>query len=345
MRLRFHVRTIAIGALAVGLLALFLRNADLDVVWAEIRNGRTDLLLLAIGTTLTTYIFRAFRWQYLLRPLGPTRFTVAVRATVIGFATSFLLPARAGEFVRPYLLARHEGLSATACFATIILERLLDAVTVLLLFASFVLLFDPGMAAVDARTFHAIKVGGLVVGACAVVAFAVVVVLAGHAATLGRISLVAERILPKRVAQGFSRVVEMFAEGLAAARQPGRVALTLLMSIPLWLSIAAGIWLVALAFHIDLPYTGSFLLVALLVVGVAVPTPGAIGGYHEAFRIGATAFYGVANDRAVGAAIVLHAISFVPVTLLGIIFMAQEGLSLGRMRKMADMASAEERVP
>ena len=91
----------------------------------------------------------------------------------------------------------------------------------------------------------------------------------------------------------------------------------LLWSFPLWLSIACGIWVVAVAFHIEMPFTGSFLLMALLVVGVAVPTPGAIGGFHEAFRIGATAFFGAPNDRAVGAAIVLHAISFVPVTLLG----------------------------
>ena len=58
---------------------------------------------------------------------------------------------------------------------------------------------------------------------------------------------------------------------------------------------------------------------ALLVVGVAVPTPGAVGGFHEAFRLGATTFYGAPNDRAVGAAIVLHAVSFVPVTALGLV--------------------------
>ena len=81
---------------------------------------------------------------------------------------------------------------------------------------------------------------------------------------------------------------------------------------------------------------------ALLVVGVAVPTPGAVGGFHEFYQIGATSFFGAPNDRAVGAAIVLHAISFVPVTVLGIVFMAQEGLSLGRMRGLADLAGAEE---
>ncbi|MCX6552819.1 MAG: hypothetical protein NTY02_17765, partial [Acidobacteria bacterium] len=88
-------------------------------------------------------------------------------------------------------------------------------------------------------------------------------------------------------------------------------------------------------FHIEMSYAGSFLMMAVLVVGVAVPTPGAVGGFHQAYRIGATAFFAAATDRAVGAAIVLHAISFVPVTIAGAIFMAQEGLSLSGVRGLA----------
>jgi len=75
---------------------------------------------------------------------------------------------------------------------------------------------------------------------------------------------------------------------------------------------------------------------------VAVPTPGAIGGFHEAFRIGATVFFATPNDRAVGAAIVLHAMSFVPVTIAGSILMAREGLSLSTARGLAARASDEE---
>jgi uncharacterized membrane protein YbhN (UPF0104 family) len=115
------------------------------------------------------------------------------------------------------------------------------------------------------------------------------------------------------------------------------------ISIPLWMSIAAGIWCAARAFHITLPYTGSFLIMSLLVVGVAVPTPGAVGGFHAAFRIGVIAFYGASEERAVGAAIVLHAISFLPVTIAGLAFMAHEGLSLGRMRTIAG-STAPDRV-
>jgi len=126
--MRAHVRTLIVLALSVGMLAWFLRGANLREVWAEIQNGRVGLLVLAVGVTCLTYVFRALRWQYLLHPLGTPPFSAVFKTTVIGFAVSTLLPARAGEVVRPYLLARRAGFSATSAFATIILERVLDLV-------------------------------------------------------------------------------------------------------------------------------------------------------------------------------------------------------------------------
>ena len=90
-----------------------------------------------------------------------------------------------------------------------------------------------------------------------------------------------------------------------------------MLSFPLWLSIGLGIWAVTRAFGIDMPFTGSFLLIALLVVGVSVPTPGGVGGFEAAVQIGLTSFYAVPNDRAVGAALVLHAVSLLPTIVLG----------------------------
>ncbi len=331
-----RVRTTLILLLTAGLLVFFLRNADLAGVWAEMREADPWLLVLGTLVTLATYLLRTWRWQMLLRPIGPAGFATAFRATVIGFSASFLLPARAGEFIRPYLLARREHLSATACFATIVLERLLDLVTVLLLFSAFLLFFDPGLAAADPRTFAAVRVGAAGAAVTAVVGLVVLTVLAGHPERLGRAAGRLERWLPGRLGSVLERAVARFAEGMAVLRRPAELARALALSVPLWMSIAAGIWLTARAFHITFPYTGSFLVMSLLVVGVAVPTPGAIGGFHAAFRIAVMAFYGASEDRAVGAAIVLHAVSFLPVTIAGIAFMAHEGMSVGNMRRMAE---------
>ena len=101
-------------------------------------------------------------------------------------------------------------------------------------------------------------------------------------------------------------------------------------------------WAVARAFHIEMPFVGSWLMLALLVVGVAVPTPGAVGGYHEAFRLGATAFFGADNDAAVGAAILLHATSYVPVTVLGLWFALRDGLNLQGIKQMTETAEPVE---
>ena len=333
--MRRHLRTLLIVLTTVVLLALFLRQANLVEVGHEIRAARLTDLVLALIATLAIYVFRTVRWQVMLEPIGPTHFVTAFRSTVIGFAANALLPARAGEFLRPYLLARREGLRATAAFATIILERLLDLLTVLLFFGAYVMLFDPGMSAIDATTYRAVKIGGAGAAAMSLAMLLVLFVLAGHPERLGATVQRVERVLPAGLAHFIARLARSFAEGLAVMRQGRPLVRALVLSLPVWLSIAAGIWLVSRAFHITMPFSGSFLLIALLTVGVAVPTPGAVGGFHYAFRVGATVFFGAANERAVGAAIVLHAISFLPTTLLGLVFMVQDGLSLTRVRSLA----------
>ncbi len=333
--MRSRVRTVFILLLTLGLLWFFFRNADMAKVWAEMRRARPLLLLAAVGITAVTYVLRALRWQYLLAPLGHTRFSTAFRATVIGFAATFLLPARAGEVIRPYLLARREGLPATAAFATIILERLLDLVTVLSLFALFVLTLDPATIAAKPEHLARVKFGGLLAGAAGAIALAVAFVAAGHPERLGRWALRIERVLPGKLARAVAKFVKSFTLGLAVMRQPRRLLVSLALSVPLWASIAAGIWLTSLAFHITFAYVASFLVTTMLVVGVAMPTPGAVGGFHAAYQIAVQTFFGAPDDRAIGAAIVLHAISFVPVTIVGVIFMARDGLTLSSARALA----------
>jgi uncharacterized membrane protein YbhN (UPF0104 family) len=169
-----------------------------------------------------------------------------------------------------------------------------------------------------------------------------VFVAAGHPERLGRLAGRAGRFLPARAARAVAHLVERFAGGFAVVRRPGPLVAALLLSLPLWLSIAASVWLVSRAFELGMSFVSSFLILLLLTVGVALPTPGAVGGFHYAFRVGATAFFGAATEPAVGAAIVLHAISFLPVTLLGLVFMLQDGLAVGGLRHWAAGAAAVE---
>src|SRR4051812_16335096 len=195
-----RLRAALVLALTAGLLAYFLRGVDLSAVWAETRHADGRLLLLAVGVVMANYVLRALRWQYLLAPIGRTHFSTAFQTTVIGFAASFLLPARAGEVLRPYLLARREKLPPTAAFATIILERLLDLVTVLLLFGVFVLLVDPATLSGDPALYARVKMGGLLAAAASMVGLAVFFALAGHPERLGQWALKIERVLPPKPA-------------------------------------------------------------------------------------------------------------------------------------------------
>jgi glycosyltransferase 2 family protein len=335
--MRSHVRTILVLALAVALLALFLYNVDVRRVAVEIVHAKPQWLFLSFISVIVNLAIRSLRWQYLLEPLGSTSFANAFRATAVGFAASTVLPGRAGEVIRPYFLARHEHMSATGAFATIILERLLDVVTVLTLLASFVFVFGRDMARTNPTMFLGLKWAGGTAAAGSLAALVILFMLAGDPARLGRAMIRLEQVVPSRLAGLIARVAEKFARGLGAIRRPGRLLVALAWSFPLWLSIGFGIWAVAVAFRFAVPFTGSFLLMAILVIGVAVPTPGAVGGFHEAFRLGATMFYGAPDAAAVGAAIVLHAISIGPSLLLGLFFAAEAGLNMSGMRRLADL--------
>jgi uncharacterized protein (TIRG00374 family) len=334
--MRSHFRTLIVLALAVALLGLVLYNVDLRGVAREIVHARFDWLTLSLLTMFANLAIRAWRWQYLLEPLGATSFGNAFRATAVGFAATSILPARAGEVIRPYFLSRHEPLSATAAFATVILERVLDMLTVLVLLAAYVFFFRPELAITNAVAFEAVKWAGGTAAVGAIATLIVFFVLAGDPARLGKTLFRLERVLPSTLAGLLARVAEKFATGLGAVRRPGRLLVALILSLPLWLSIAMGIWAASMAFHLAIPFTGSFLVVALLVVGVAVPTPGAVGGFHAAYKFAATTFFAAPDDAAVGAAIVLHALTIGPNLLLGLFFAAQAGLNITVMKQLAD---------
>ena len=342
--MRSHIRTIVVLALAVGLLAWFLHNVDLGRVAADIIRAQPEWLVLSLATMFVNLAIRSWRWKYLLEPLGATSFASAFRATAVGFAASTVLPARAGELIRPYFLARQrrdaspDRMTATGAFATVILERLLDIITVLVLLALYVFVFDRDLAVTNPVAVVWLKWIGATAGSGALAALVVLFVLAGDPKRFGRTMARLERVVPSTLAGLIARVAEKFALGLGAIRRPRRLLVALLWSFPLWIAIGAGLWAVAIAFRIALPFSGTFLIIALLSLGVTLPTPGAVGGFHAAFRYGATAFFGAPDDAAVGAAIVAHLLSQAPALMLGLFFAAQEGLNLVGMERLARQA-------
>jgi uncharacterized protein (TIRG00374 family) len=334
-----HARTLLVSLLAAVVFAWFLSHANLTEVWVRVRQARFELLVASFVAVVLTYVIRAWRWRYLLNPIGPTRFRTAFRTTVIGFAALGLLPARAGDVLRPYLLARQEGLSVSATIATILLERVLDLVAVLVLLAVYVWwIADP--STIPPALLRPIEISSATAAVFAVALLVVMWMLATHPERIGGVVLALGRALPDTLAERLSGWACTFSGGFAAARDPRGLAAAIAWSLPLWVAIAAEVWLVTIAFGIAMPFTGTFLVQALLVIGVAAPTPGGVGTYHEAYRIGVTTFFGAAEGAAVAAAIVTHAISYFPVVLTGLLFMIQDGLSFGRLKQLAGTGHA-----
>jgi hypothetical protein len=85
----------------------------------------------------------------------------------------------------------------------------------------------------------------------------------------------------------------------------------------------------------------AFLVMMFLVVGVSAPTPGGVGPFEFAY-VEAVMLFGANRDAAAAASIVLHLVSIVPVTLLGLAFMWQDGLTLGGLKDIGDEAKAAE---
>jgi len=308
----------------------------------HVQGARLDLLALAVGFVALTLWIRTVRWQHLLAPIGPTRFRTVFRAGVIGFAALAILPARIGDLLRPYLVARRDGLPVSATLATIVMERVLDLIAVLALMALYVWGFAD-TSAWNQALLAPIEASAAAGGALSIALMVVMWVLASHPERIGRFVHAAAWLLPRTLAHRLGELASTFSAGFAVARSPKGLFLSMFWSVPLWLIIAAETWAVTAAFGIDMSFTGSFLLQAMLVVGVAVPTPGGVGSFHEAYRLGVTTFFGAPNDQAVAAAIVVHFLAFVPVLLLGVLFMVQDGLSFGSLEALAGRARAEER--
>jgi uncharacterized protein (TIRG00374 family) len=322
-------------AITVLLLVLFARGTSLAEVWRQIVGADWPLLIVALLSSSAAYVLRARRWQFLLRPVGPTHFGGALRATILGFAASYVLPGRAGEVLRPYLLARSDGLSGVAAFATIVVERLLDLIGVLVLFAGFLVLARLDSAITNAYLFRAVQLGGLAAGGASLAAFFVMVLAARSPERAVHVLWRLTSLLSKTLADRIVATTTTFFDGLAILREPWDAALALAGAFPLWFCSLVSIWCVTQAFHLGVPASGSVLLLMLLVIGVSVPTPAGVGGVHYAFRLGATAFFAAADDRAVGAAIVLHALTVVPVIVAGAWLAAAGGFSLERLRGIA----------
>jgi hypothetical protein len=331
--------------LALVLLALFFRGVDWEALREAFRSADHRYLVGVVAVTVITYALRAWRWGHLLAPLAPVPLTDLFPATVVGFMTGLVVP-RAGEVVRPYLVSRRHPIAISAGFASIILERLVDLVTVLLLFGLYLYILPTPAAQTRGPLLGFLKLGGALAGAAALAVLVVLLLLHGHAAATVRLLRRLLSPLPERLVHAVASAVGSFAEGLAVLKaSPPHLLAILGQSALVWLSICLGIWWNNLAFGVHLPFHTSFLMVAFLTVGVAVPTPGTVGGFHEFYLLALTQAFAVDKGTASAAGIACHALTNLPVLVLGLVFLGREGLTMGKVADMTEDAPGRPARP
>ncbi|HEV8269145.1 MAG TPA: lysylphosphatidylglycerol synthase transmembrane domain-containing protein [Thermoanaerobaculia bacterium] len=341
------LRIVVSLGLAALFLFLFLRHLDLREVGRSVRDARASWLVVAFLTALATIPLRVWRWVRLLKRVGTVRFGAAFSATCIGFAASTLLPARAGEVIRPVALARSERLPLAPLLASIGLERLLDLVSVVVLVVVYALgSFVPaGLDPAMVERLGLFKKSAFLLGAGTFAGLIVFAFLASRPALFDRIVSPFLRVLPARFRERVGAFLRSFLEGLGAIRTPAEIAVIAISSLTLWFACAFQLYATLRAFDLVYPFPVSFFVLASAVIGLAAPTPGGVGGYHYAVSHALTDFYAAPQAPAAALAVVSHAISFVPVTILGLIFLGAGGSSLGRLASEAEAVEETEASP
>ncbi|MBK5277027.1 MAG: flippase-like domain-containing protein [Desulfuromonadales bacterium] len=312
-------------------MVLLFRKIDFNQLLTALRAVDYRYILVAVAVTFLSYFCRAIRWHYLLIPEKSIPLSSLYPATIIGYMANNLLPARLGEFVRAYVLAQREGLQTPAVFASLVIDRLFDGFTVMLILLCtlFTLHLPQGMEGAESM----LKTGGMVT--FSVYAVAVIFLLLLKHRTMRTLSLIGLLLkpFPRPLSDRIIPMLGFFIGGIRLSSRGGHIAAVLLSSLTVWILCILPIDLVLRGFGIHLPITASMFILVLLVFAVMVPaSPGFIGTYHYACFKGLSAF-GIAESTSVSIALVIHGVGFFPVIIAGFYHLWRNKISLNSVRK------------
>ncbi|HZF66875.1 MAG TPA: lysylphosphatidylglycerol synthase transmembrane domain-containing protein [Gemmatirosa sp.] len=322
----------ALGLLLSALLLWWtLHGEPLGEVWLAIRHA--DWALWALSTVLATVIFpmRAIRWRLILAPVAAdVPYGPLWRATAIGMMANNLLPARAGEVARAFALAREERrVSFAAALASLAVDRLFDAIVVLLLL--FSALLDPAFpsgARIYGQTVPALARGLIGITVLLLVALYVAVSVPDLLQRMW--AFLARRVAPRFERRG-ARAIAAFVEGLGVLRHPGRFAAVFAWTLAHWLVCVVSIWIGFRAVGIRAPFSAALFLNGLSSVASALPSsPGFFGVFESVSKV-SLQLYRVDPTLAISWALGYHILTFIPITVFGLVYMTRLGLGLGAL--------------
>jgi uncharacterized protein (TIRG00374 family) len=317
------------------------RSFDWALAATAVTRLRWPWLLLALVPIFGTYYGRALRWEVFLKPqkAHPSMRNLLI-STIIGF-TAITLFGRAGDFVRPYLIAVKEKVPVTSQIASWLLERIFD-----LLMASLLLGF--ALTRVEASGVHVgpklawvLQFGGKIVGTSCVAVFAVLLSLRHFAEPVRRRLVAAAGWLPERWVSRVVKLINALVKGVESIRSDGALLLIFLYSVLEWLLIAACYWCLAQAFVgiINITIVDVLILMGFISFGGVVQIPGVGGGTQVVAILVLTELYGIRVELATSFALLLWILTFVAIVPVGLGLALKEGLDWRSLRQIGREAA------
>ena len=337
--------------LLIGLIIIVLssyyafKNVSIEDLGTALKSVHYIYLVPAVLLTALTFVFRAMRWQYLVRSVKKVKTVRLVSPMMVGFMGN-ILPARAGEFIRAYLLGKKENISFSASFATIFVERFMDMLIFLLLLVGVLLFsadtFSRGDAGGNHRLMgYMIKFGWIsFIGSMGIFLFSVLLQYKNQWA----ISIVnfCTKPLPKKWRDKIIEMVHSFTDGLKILKDVRGFIASIFLSVMVWAAGTLFYYPLLLAFGIEtsLPVITAVLIINL-TVGIFIslfPTPGFLGAFQAACVVALHDIFGIPKAVAASFGIIAWLVAMGFIIIVGSFFIVKDNLSF------AELASSREQI-
>ncbi len=304
-------------------------NVDLGLLFLSIKSTSLPFVIPVVMLTVFFYLIRALRWFHLLEPIKKIGLYSLFSSTVIGFAANCVLPARLGEFIRANYIGRMERISKSSSLATIVIERLFDVFTILLILL-FVILFTD-FPSESESTGKALKAGGFLLLFISIISILFLIGLKKKTHSFLNITERVVFFLPRKIKKKIIDILKDFSDGLVLVKGWSQLFAVILYSLALWGLSVFQIYILGISMGLSLPFLAPFFILTLLCLSVTIPSaPGYIGTFHLACQYGLI-FYGFSPEKALSMAILLHAAGFVPTVILGLIIFFLQHISLRKL--------------
>ena len=338
---------------AIFVALFFVRIDDFRRLLDALTGANYVYVIPGIGLYLIGVWFRTLRWRRLLHHIRPVPTTRLFPVVVVGYMANNLLPLRLGEIVRSYYLGDREQVSKAAALVTIFIERLLDALT-LLLFILVIAIFVPLIGLAEAFGEQYSLPWPLLAGAISlpfIVAFGLLVVVAYAPAKVRALISLVLRLLPTALESRLMHIADMFLEGLQSLKSPSTILVVFILSAPVWLFEAGLFVFVGYSFGFHEIYDNLLELIIAMVlvtaianIGASIPAgPGGIGLFEVIALETLVLLPLAALDRAVagGYVVVVHACLLIPMIVLGQFFLWTQHVSLRSLTRQGQAKDPE----